>query len=208
MLEYIRDNSDKIISQIQAHLMISIAAVAVAILIGIPLGYLASKSKLAEKLVSAPFQVLRVVPSLALLALLIPVMGTGVPPAVVALSVLAIPPVLLNTIVGFREVPDFLVESARGIGLTDQEILYKVRFPSALPMILAGVRTSLVEAVASATLASKIGAGGLGDIIFTGLGLNRSDLLLIGGVLVALLSLGSGFVLYVITRWILRYKYI
>lgn len=151
---------------------------------------------------------LRVVPSLAVLILLIPVMGTGLPSAVTALTVLAVPPVLLNTIVGFRTIPDFMIESARGIGMTEKELFWRVRIPCALPMILAGLRTALVEVVASTTLAAKIGAGGLGEIIFTGLGLYRTDLLVLGGGLVAILSLASGWAFDILTRRMLKYKYV
>lgn len=208
MREYLAQNSTAILIQVRDHLLISLLALVIACVIGIPLGYLASKSEKSEKWISGPFQVLRVVPSLAILVLLIPVMGTGVPPALIALSILAIPPILLNTIVGFRDVPDFLIESARGIGMTDKQILRNVRIPQAMPMILSGVRTGLVEVIASATLAAKIGAGGLGEIIFTGLGLNRMDLLIIGGVAVAILSLGCGLIFDLISRRILRYKYV
>lgn len=208
VIEYVNTHSSQIFMQTVQHISISLMALLAAAVIGIPAGYLSSKSVRAEAIVSAPFEMLRVVPSLALLILLIPVMGTGAAPAVTALSVLAIPPVLLDTIVGFRSVPEFMVESARGIGMTDRDILYEVRVPYALPMILAGLRTALVEVFASATLAAKIGAGGLGEIIFTGLGLNRSDLLVLGGVLVAALSLAAGGLFDSIVRHLLRYKYV
>lgn len=208
MLEYLSDNSAEIMHQIAVHLEVSLIALLVAVVIGVPLGYIASKSEKSEKIVSLPFNILRVVPSLALLILLIPIIGTGIKPAVIALAILAIPPVLLNTIVGFRQVPDFMVESARGIGLTEKQVLKHIRIPMALPMIFAGVRTGLIEAVASATLAAKIGAGGLGEIIFTGLGLNRTDLLLIGGIAVAILSLCCGLIFDLITRRVLRYKFV
>lgn len=113
-------------------------------------------------------------------------------PAVTALMILAIPPILLNTIVGFRSVSAAMIEAGEGMGMNHRQVLWKIRIPLALPMILSGVRTALVEIVASATLAAKIGAGGLGEIIFTGLGLNRPELLLLGGFLVAVLSLGTG----------------
>ena len=208
ILEYTTTHQAQIISQIVTHIGISLLALIAAAVIGIPLGYLASKSDRAESIVSAPFEMLRVVPSLALLILLIPVMGTGLAPAVTALTVLAVPPILLNTVVGFRTIPDFMTESARGIGMSEREVLLKVRIPGALPMILAGLRTALVEVFASTTLAAKIGAGGLGEIIFTGLGLNRSDLLILGGLLVAVLSLVAGGVFDLITRRVLRYKYV
>jgi osmoprotectant transport system permease protein len=92
--------------------------------------------------------------------------------------------------------------------MTEREMLFKVRIPGALPMMLAGIRTALVEIVASTTLAAKICGGGLGEIIFTGLGLNRTDMLVLGGLLVAALSLLSGVIFDVITRRLLRYKYV
>lgn len=208
MLTYISTHQAQLLRQTGEHFLISLLALLVAAVIGILCGYAASLSPKSERIVSAPFQVLRVVPSLAVLILLIPVMGTGIRPAVTALTILAIPPVLLNTIVGFREVPDFMVESARGIGMSEKDVLFKVRIPLALPMILAGLRTGLVEVFASTTLAAKIGAGGLGEIIFTGLGLNRADLLILGGLLVAALSLGSGAVFDRVSRRLLKYKYI
>lgn len=194
--------------QTMTHVGISLLALTIACLIGIPLGYAASKSDRSEVFTASPFEVLRVVPSLALLILLIPVMGTGTAPAVTALTVLAIPPVLLNTMTGFRTIPAFMVESAQGIGMGDRDLLMKVRIPFALPLIFAGVRTALVEVFASATLAARIGAGGLGEIIFTGLGSNRPDLLLLGGVLVSVLSIAAGTMFDMFTKRILRYKYL
>ena len=92
--------------------------------------------------------------------------------------------------------------------MTEKELFWKVKIPYALPMILAGMRTALVEVVASTTLAAKIGAGGLGEIIFTGLGLYRMDLLVLGGGLVAVLSLASGWLFDIVARRMLKYKYV
>ena len=206
LVTYLQNNGADILIQVRDHLLISLLALLIACAIGIPVGYFASKSVKGERILTIPFEVLRVVPSLAILVLLIPVMGTGTAPAATALTILAIPPILLNTIVGFQQVPDFMTECGRGIGLTEKQVLWKVRVPLALPMIFAGMRTALIEVIASATLAAKIGAGGLGEIIFTGLGLNRADLLIIGGVLVAVLSLGCGFLFDLITGHVLRYK--
>ena len=110
MILYMQQNAPSILQQIRGHLFVSLLSLAIACAVGIPLGYLASKSVRREQIISAPFQILRVVPSLALLFLLIPVMGTGVRPAVTALTILAVPPVLLNTIVGFSGVPEFMLE--------------------------------------------------------------------------------------------------
>ena len=206
MGEYIVTHTDEILVQVRDHMLISLCALLIAILIGVAAGYFASRSAAAERLLTIPFSVLRVVPSLAILVLLIPVMGAGMRSAVTALTILAVPPVFLNTIVGFREVPDFIKESAGGIGMTERDTLWKIEVPLALPMILAGIRTAMTEVIASATLAAKIGGGGLGEIIFTGLGLNRADLLWIGGILVAVLSLGSGILFEISSRRIIKWK--
>lgn len=205
LFSYVQENYISILFQIGSHLRISFFAIFVASAIGVPLGYVASKTEKLEKVVVAPFHILRVVPSLAILVILIPIVGTGAVPAIIALTVLALPPVIINTIVGFREVPQFMLECGKGIGMDDRTLFWKVRLPLAMSMIFAGIRTGLVEAVASATLAAKIGAGGLGEIIFTGLGLFRMDLLLLGGVLVAVLSFLCGFTFDRIGK---RFRYI
>ncbi len=208
MIEYFASNMDQYFISLQEHVTISILALLVAVIIGVPCGYLAIKNKRHERIIIIIFQVLRVVPSLAILILLIPVMGTGIRPALTALVLLAVPPILMNTITGLEEVPDFILETAQGVGMTDRQVLWKVKFPLAIPFILTGIKTAMIEIIASATLASKIGAGGLGDIIFTGLGLNRTDLLLVGGISVAILSISGGLLLDAMDRLLLKYKYI
>lgn len=136
-------------------------------------------------------QGLRVIPSLGILFILIPFIGVGRLPALIALVILGIPPILLQTIIGFESVSDTLVETALGLGMTKWQLLTKVQLPLALPHLLNGIKLALVELIASTTLATYIGAGGLGTLIFTGLGLYRYDLLLIGGGSVALLSFVS-----------------
>ena len=205
-LKYIQTNRADIAVQILDHMKISLAALLAAILIGTAGGYAASVSRRGEKWIMNLFQVLRVIPSLAIIVLLLPVMGVGMKPAVTALAILAVPPILTNTCVGFLEVPPFMLESAKGIGMSDGELFLHVKLPLALPMILAGIRSALVEVIASATLAAKIGAGGLGEIIFTGLGLNRTDLLLTGGILVGMLSLTSLGIFSLIRRLLMPYK--
>lgn len=193
---------------VKEHISISVLALMVAALFGIILGYLCSERKKYEKWIVSIFQVLRIVPSLAILFLLIPVMGTGFQPAMTALILLAIPPVLMNTVAGLEEVPAFMLETAYSMGMSDWQVLWKVKLPLAAPLIMTGIKTAAIEIVASATLAAKIGAGGLGSIIFTGLGLNRIDLLLIGGISVAVLSIVSVLILDGAERWLFKYKYI
>lgn len=186
---------DTYLTALREHVVISLMALVVSVVLGISMGYLCVRSSRLEKWVTGTFQTLRIVPSLAVLILLIPFLGTGVKPALTALVLLAVPPILLNTVAGLTEVPDFMLETARGLGMAERQVMLQVKFPLAFPLIMAGIKTAVIEIVASAALAAKIGAGGLGGLIFTGLGLNRLDLLLAGGVSVALLSLVSGAVL-------------
>lgn len=208
IFDYFANNRAAYMTSVQEHIIISLLALIAAILIGIPFGYASVKYKKYEKWIMSTFQILRIVPSLAVLILLIPIMGTGIRPAMTALILLAVPPILMNTVAGFEEVPDFMLETASGMGMTHRQVLWKVKIPLAMPLILTGIKTAMIEIVASATLASKIGAGGLGDIIFTGLGLNRTDLLLIGGISVAVLSIAAGLILDLVDRVLLKYKYI
>jgi osmoprotectant transport system permease protein len=207
IIDYFATNMNSYLTSVQEHMIISLLALFVAIVIGVPCGYASVKNKKNERWIISIFQMLRIVPSLAVLILLIPIMGVGIKPAMTALVLLAVPPILMNTAVGLDEVPDFMLETAYGMGMTERQALWKVKFPLAMPLILTGIKTAMIEIIASATLASKIGAGGLGDIIFTGLGLDRTDLLLVGGISVAVLSIAAGLLLDLIDRVLLKYKY-
>lgn len=194
ILAYFQTNSGEYFTAVLQHLALSFGTLLLAFIIAFPLGVIGSRSKMVAGLCSSFAQVLRIVPSLALLFILIPMIGVGVLPALVALVVLALPPLVINTILGFNEVDKNLQEVGLGLGMSPRQLFFKVQLPLALPYILNGVKLALVEVIASATLATYIGAGGLGTLIFTGLGLYRMDLLLIGGISVALLSLMFMFI--------------
>ena len=206
ILNYFRENSGRFWGMLAAHVQVSILSLGIAVLIGVPAGFLCVRWKKAQKYITGLFSVLRVIPSLAILLLMVPIMGTGTAPAVVALVLLAVPPILMNTVAGLEGVPPFMLETADGLGMTGAQVWQKVRFPLAMPMILTGIKTAAVEIVASATLASKIGAGGLGDIIFAGIGLFKTELLLIGGMSVALLSLLTGLIFAIIEKSTMKHR--
>lgn len=206
--EYFQNNLGEYLNCVGEHIGISLLAFFVAAAIGIPFGYLCVKQEKLERYVTGFFQILRIIPSVAVLILLIPIMGVGIKPAMTALVLLAIPPVLMNTATGFKEIPEFMLETARGLGMTEKQIFWQVKVPQALPMMFAGMKIALVEIIASAAIAAKIGAGGLGGIILTGLGLYRMDLLLIGGISVAVLSLLAAFLFGCTERIAMKYKYI
>jgi osmoprotectant transport system permease protein len=173
------------------HLALSLTALMIGVLIGVPLGIWISRRARAAELAINGFGALRLVPSLAILFLALPYLGTGFRPALFALAVLAIPPVLINTYAGIRNVDRAVVEAAFGIGMEPAQVLRQIELPLALPAIIAGIRTTAVEVIASATLAAFIGGGGLGDFITRGYALYDPRILLVGAVPVAALALLS-----------------
>ena len=193
MINYFSSNSEQYLQYVWEHLSLSIIALMIALVIGIPLGYISYKNKKLAEFFTFTSQFLRIIPSLAILFILIPIIGTGEAPALIALVFLAVPSIIINTILGFNEIPEVMKEVALSMGMNNKELLTRIEYPLALPFILNGVKLALVEIIASATLATYIGAGGLGTLIFTGLGLYRMDLLVIGGGSVMILSLLSMF---------------
>jgi osmoprotectant transport system permease protein len=167
---------------------LSAAAIAVAILTCVPLGIWTSRSRAGRSVVGV-VTAARVVPSLAVLAFMLPLSGVGYKSALVALILLACPPILINTDIAFRSIDPAVREAAVGMGMRSRQLLRRVEYPLAFPIVIAGVRTGTVEVIASATLAAFIGGGGLGNFILDGLANNDMSQLLLGGLTVALLAL-------------------
>ncbi|MGT2895710.1 ABC transporter permease [Streptococcus entericus] len=189
LVDYLAHNSHQYLTYLGEHIWISLLALGIALILGTYLGYLAYQRPKLRQAITGLSGGLRVIPSLGVLFFLIPLIGVGQVPALIALVLLGLPPIILQTLVGLVQVPESLKEVGKGLGMTDRQVLLKVAFPLALPHLLTGLKLALVEIIASASLATYIGAGGLGTLIFTGLGLYRYDLLLLGGGSVALLSL-------------------
>lgn len=206
IIGYFSENSSQFFQYVIEHLEVSALSVFFAMIIAIPLGIVSTQVKWIEKVSQWFWGTLRIIPSLAILILCMPFLGTGIKPAVVALAVLAIPPILLNTTLAFKSLPPMVIEAAVGMGMGPKRLFWTIKVPLAFPVIFTGIRTAVVEVIASATLATYIGAGGLGTLIFTGLGLMRNDLLWIGGISVAILSIGIGFLMSLIDRQITKYE--
>jgi osmoprotectant transport system permease protein len=171
------------------HLLLSFGALGIAMLIFIPLGVLVSTGgKLTSTIVGAVAAV-RVIPSLAVILLLLPIFGLGWRPALIALTLLAGPPLVINTDIGLRGVDPATLEAATGLGLTGAQRFWRVKVPLALPVIVTGVRSAAIEVIGSATLAAFVGAGGLGAFITSGITLMDERMLLTGALLVTLLAL-------------------
>ena len=156
---------------------------------GLPLGFWSARSPLISVVVINSFNALRVVPSLAILFLAIPYFGLTVQSAVIALTLLAMPPILISTNIAFRTIDAPIREAALGMGMSAQQLIQMVEIPLALPIIVAGIKTAAIEIIASATLAAFIGAGGLGDFIVLGFAQYDPAILLVGAIPIALLAL-------------------
>jgi osmoprotectant transport system permease protein len=204
--EYFLENQDRYFEAILTHLKITGIAVVLGLLVGIPLAVLSvKKEKLSQPLLHT-FSLLKMVPALAALMLAIPLIGTGLLPAVIVLTLLTVPVILINTCLGFQEIDSAIVESAHAMGFGKAYVLFKIEFPLALPLILTGLRTATVEVIAGATLAAYIGSGGLGLFIMTGIGLLRWDILLLGGGTVAALSIIADAALALVSRRAVQYR--
>lgn len=173
------------------HLALASCAVAIALAAGLPLGILAAESPPSRAAVLAAAGIGRTIPSLAVLMLLLPLLGVGAAPAVVALALLAVPPIVINVDLGIRAVPAAALDAATGMGMTPFQRFVRVVVPLSLPVSFIGLRTAVTESIASATLATFIGAGGLGNEIVRGLQTDDATLLFAGALAVAALALGA-----------------
>jgi osmoprotectant transport system permease protein len=173
---------------VRQHLSLSAAALAIAALTCIPLGIWTARSRAGRSIVGV-VTAARVIPSLAVLAFMLPILGVGYRSALAALILLACPPILINTDIAFRGIDPAIREAALGMGMRRPQLLRRIEYPLALPVVIAGLRTGTIEVIASATLAAFIGGGGLGTFILDGLANNDLRQLLLGGLTVALLAL-------------------
>lgn len=172
------------------HLELTAISGAIAIVVGIPLGIALARRSLGPlgPVLTQFVNLGTTIPTLAILALATSVLGLGSPPAIFALAVLTLLPIVLNTVAGLRSVPPALIEAARGMGMTNRQILTGVELPNALFVIAAGIRTALAINIGTVPLAFLIGGGGLGELIFTGIDLMDTGLLLAGAIPTALLA--------------------
>jgi len=198
--QFILDPTNDFLGHTLDYLKVSGAAIALAILISIPLGILVSRRPILAFFAVNISGLMRAIPVLAFLAVAWPFLGFGFLPSLVALAILGIPPILLNTYTGIRGVDPAIIDAARGIGMTNWQIVTSIQTPLVLPIIAAGVRTSAVQIIATATLAAIIGAGGYGEYIYLGLREFDTTQLLAGTLPVVFLAL----LLEVLLNWLER----
>ncbi|MGG5357490.1 MULTISPECIES: ABC transporter permease [unclassified Enterococcus] len=195
MQEFFDKYGSEILSKSIEHIYISFFALILGILVAVPLGVLLTRLPKIANIVIGTTSALQTVPSLALLALMIPFFGVGKTPAIIALFIYSLLPILRNTYIGMKNVDWNYRDVAKGMGMTDMQSIISVELPIAMPTIMAGIRLAAVYVIAWATLASYIGAGGLGDLIFSGLNNYQPDLIFAGTIPVTILALAADLLL-------------
>ena len=194
-MHFLITHLDELAEKLLQHIYLTLIAIIVAILIGVPLGIIIIRNEKLRSWVLGITSTLQTIPSLALLAFLIPFLGIGVKPTIVVLAIYALLPIVRNTYTGLSGIEEEVLEAADGLGFTASQRLFKIELPLALPVIIAGVRTSTAMTVGITTIAAFIGAGGLGDFITQGLALNDSRLILLGAIPAALLALVLDYII-------------
>lgn len=192
----------KILGALVEHLELTFIALFLATLIGIPLGLHIARSRFLAAPVLAVISTIQTIPSIALLGFLIPLLGIGMKPAIVALFLYSLLPIVRNTFIGIDRVDPAAIEAARGMGMRERQILLRVMIPQALPVLMGGIRTATVLCVGITTLAALIGAGGLGTFIFRGIAMLNTPMVLAGAVPAAALALVLDGLLALFEKWI------
>ncbi|ALS37131.1 osmoprotectant transport system permease protein [Enterococcus rotai] len=195
MNQFLLERGNELVTKIGEHIFISGIALLLGILFAVPIGILLTRTKRTAAIIIGLTSALQTVPSLALLALMIPIFGVGKIPAIIALFIYSLLPILRNTYIGIREVSSDYKDAAKGMGMTNVQSIFMVELPIAMPTIMAGIRLAAVYVIAWATLASYIGAGGLGDFIFSGLNNYQPDLIFAGTIPVTILALAADLLL-------------
>ena len=201
-LQFFSQYGTELLYKTWEHLYISLISVGLGILIAVPLGIALTRVPKVANFMMGLLGIIQTVPSFAILAFFIPLLGVGKVPAIVALFFYAVLPILRNTYTGVNGVNKELLEAGRGMGMTGWEQVRLVEIPLAIPVIMAGIRLTTVYLIGWATLAAYIGGGGLGDYIFSGMTLYQTEFIFAGAIPVTLLALLADFLLGKIEEWV------
>lgn len=201
MKAFLNEYGSQLVSKTIEHFYISIIALLIAIVVAVPVGILLSRTTKTANVVLTIAGVLQTIPTLAVLAIMIPIFGVGKTPAIVALFIYVLLPILNNTVLGVKNIDKNVIQAGQSMGMTQFQLMKDVQMPLALPMIISGIRLSSVYVISWATLASYVGAGGLGDLVFNGLNLYQPPMIISAAILVTLLALIVDFLLSLVEKW-------
>lgn len=200
LLQFFAENGSYILEKVGEHLYLAGIAVLLACAVGIPVGFLITNNKRVASIVVGIANTIQTIPSLALFAFAISVFGIGADNAIFALFLYALLPIIKNTLIGIRNVSPTMIEAARGMGMSRAQIMFQVEVPLAISVIMGGVRIATVTAIGIATIATLIGAGGLGQLIYQGIGMMNYEMIFAGAICSAALALLADFLLGLIER--------
>ncbi len=199
-IEYLQSNGDEVLSALLVHVQLSSLSIIISILLAVPAGIILTRYDRTARLVLSAAGIIQTIPGLVMLGVGLMLFGLGGKPAVIVLVAYAMLPILQNTYTGIKEIDKLYIEAARGIGMSQTQTLFRVELPLSLPVIVAGVRLSVVYIISWATLAALIGAGGLGDLIWTGLSSYDTNLILAGALPASALSILAGVLIDLVHR--------
>ena len=202
MKAFLQEYGSQLLSKAVEHFYISMFALLLAIVVAVPLGILLSKTQRTANVVLTVAGVLQTIPTLAVLAIMIPIFGVGKTPAIVALFIYVLLPILNNTVLGVKNNDKNVIQAGQSMGMTKFQLMKDVEMPLALPLIISGIRLSSVYVISWATLASYVGAGGLGDLVFNGLNLYQPPMIISAAIVVTLLALVIDFILSLVEKWV------
>ncbi|KLO20994.1 choline ABC transporter permease [Marinitoga sp. 1197] len=199
-LNYLYINQEKIIKELINHIRIIGIALPFAVIIGIGIGFIISRNQKMSKIVLYIAGILMTIPSPALFGIMVILlapfhMSLGRPPAIIALVIYSLLPMIRNTLVAIHTLDKGIIESARGMGMNERQILFKIKLPLSIPIIMSGIRNSVVMGVGVATIGYYIAAGGLGYFIFAGLSRGRYEMIITGVILLAILGVGLNYIM-------------
>lgn len=197
---YISNNQDYLLNLMVQHAHLVLFAILMGIIIGVTLGFLASYYKPVAAVVLPFAQIMMTVPSIALIGILLPIVGLGFYNGLVALTLYSLLPIIRNTYTGLNEINPSILEAAKGMGLSEKRIFWKIKLPLVLPVVFAGIRTAIVMIVGIGAIASYVGAGGLGDLIFRGIARMRPVMILTGAIFISMIAIS----LDIIMGWVER----
>ena len=202
MKAFLQEYGSQLLSKAVEHFYISMFALLLAIVVAVPLGILLSKTQRIANVVLTVAGVLQTIPTLAVLAIMIPIFGVGKTPAIVALFIYVLLPILNNTVLGVKNIDKNVIQAGQSMGMTKFQLMKDVEMPLALQLMISGIRLSSVYVISWATLASYVGAGGLGDLVFNGLNLYQPPMIISAAIVVTLLALVIDFILSLVEKWV------
>ena len=200
LVNYFVENYQLIMEKTLEHVFIAGVSVLIACLIGIPVGFMITNNKKVSDVVVNIANIIQTIPSLALFAFSMPLFGIGAKPAIFALCLYALLPIIKNTLIGIHNVDPAIIEAARGMGMSKSQIMFKVEVPLAIAVIMGGVRIATVTAIGITTIAALIGAGGLGQLIYQGISIMNYQMIFTGAISSALLALLVDYILGLVEK--------